>query len=127
MTLVMNHLLDTQLEYPEEEKAQSNKLEQKSEEITMVLWDWAPTLGLSEDEPTEESQVLSVNITTRSRGLVVDESLLRPKIKEFRENMKKILGPAQTTPKRNPANIKETIPVGNKSMKTTINRPMETL
>ena len=26
----------------------------------MVLWVWAPTLGLSEDEPTEASQVSSL-------------------------------------------------------------------
>ena len=57
----------------------------------MVLWDWAPTLGLSEDEPTKASQVSLVNVMTRSRALVMDESLLLPKVKKFRENMKKIL------------------------------------
>ena len=62
----------------------------------MVLWDWAPTLGLSEDEPTEEIQVLSVNVTTRSKEPVVDESLILPKIKKLKENMKKILSTTQT-------------------------------
>ena len=57
----------------------------------MVLWDWAPTLGLSEDEPTKEIQVSSVNVTTRSKGSVVDESLLLPKIKNLKENAKKII------------------------------------
>ena len=53
--------------------------------------------------------------------------MLLPKIKKFRENMKKILNTTQTTPKPNPTNIKETITVGNKSIKTTINKPVETL
>ena len=93
----------------------------------MVLLDWAPTLGLSEYEPAEEVQVSSVNVMTRSKGPVVDESLLLPKINKFKENMKKILNTTQTTPKTNLAKIKETIPVGNKSMKTTINKLVETL
>ena len=38
----------------------------------MVLWDWAPTLGLSDDERTEKIQMSSVNVTTRSKGPVVD-------------------------------------------------------
>ena len=50
----------------------------------MVLWDWAPTLGLSEDEPAKESQVSSVNVTTRSKGPVMDKSLSLPKIKKFK-------------------------------------------
>ena len=49
MTLVMNKLLDTQLADPEEEQTQTNDREQKNEESTIVLWDWEPTLGLSED------------------------------------------------------------------------------
>ena len=69
----------------------------------------------------------SVNVTTISKGLVVDESLVLPKIKKMKENMKKIISSTQTTPKPNPVNIKETIPVVNKPMKTSINKPMETL
>ena len=64
----------------------------------MVLWDWEATLGLSEDESTEEIQVSSVNVMTRSKGPVVDESLLLPKIKKFKESMKKVLSNTQTTP-----------------------------
>ena len=88
----------------------------------MVLWDWEPTLGLSEDEPTKEVQVSSINITTRSKGPVVDESLLLPKIKKFKENMKKIISTTQTTPNPNVENIKETIPVVNISMNIMINK-----
>ena len=127
MTLVMNHLLDTQLTDPEEEQAQTNKPEQTNEETTMVLWDWAPTLGLSEDEPTEEIQVSSVNVMTRSKGPVVDESFSLPKIKKFKENMKKVLSNTQTTPKPNLVNMKETIPIVENSMKTVINKPVENL
>ena len=123
----MNKFLDTQLAYPEEEEPQSNDPEQTNEETMMVLCDWAPTLGLSENEPTEASQVSLVNVTMRSRAPVMDESLLLPKIKKFRENMKKILNTTQTTPKPNPVNMKETIPVVDKSMKTTINKHVETL
>ena len=72
MTLVMNHLLDTQLADPKEQQAQINNPEQTKEESTMVLWDWEPTLGLNEDEPTKEIQVSSVNVMTRSKGLAVD-------------------------------------------------------
>ena len=64
---------------------------------------------------------------TRSKGPVVGESLALPKIKKFKENMKKLLSNTQTTPKPNPVNMKETIPVVEKSMKTTINKPVETL
>ena len=127
MNLVMKQWLDTQVTDLEEEKTQTNEPEQTNEETTMVLWDWAPTLGLSEDEPTEEIQVSSVNVMTRSKVPVVDESLLMPKINKFKENMRKVLNNTQTTPKRNPINMKETIPVVDKSMKTTINKPMETL
>ena len=98
MTLVMNKLLDTQLADLEGEQAQTNEPEQTNDETTMVLWDLAPTLGLSEDEQTEENQVSSVNVMTRSKGPVVDGSLLLDKIKKFKENMKKILS---TTQKKN--------------------------
>ena len=57
MNLVMNQLLDTQWVYSEEEQAQTNEPEQTNDETTMVLWDWEPTLGLSEDEPIEEVQM----------------------------------------------------------------------
>ena len=51
----------------------------------MVLWDWSPTLGLKEEEQAKEIQVSSVNLTTRSKGLVVDKSLVFPKAKRIEE------------------------------------------
>ena len=44
-------LLDAQVIDPEED--QINEQEESNEETTMVLWDWAPTLGLSEEDQTE--------------------------------------------------------------------------
>ena len=64
----------------------------------------------------------SVNVTTRSKGPAMDESLVLSKIKKMKQNMKKILSTTQTIPKPNPINIKETIPVVNKPMKTMINK-----
>ena len=63
----MNQLLDAWLANPEEEEGQTNDPKETNEETTMILWDWAPTLGLNEDEKNEEVQVSSVNFTTRSK------------------------------------------------------------
>ena len=83
----------------------------------MVLWDWEPTLGFNKEEHIEEIQV-----TTRSKGPVVDENLVLPKMKKMKENMKKILSTTQTTPKSNLVNIKQTNPVVHKPVKTVVNK-----
>ena len=88
----------------------------------MVLWDCVPTLELNEEEPTEEIQLSSVKVTTRSKGPVMDESSVLPKIKKMQENMKKIISTTQTTSKYNPVNIKETTPVVSKLVKTMVNK-----
>ena len=93
----------------------------------MVLWDWEPTLGLSEDEPTKKTQVSLVNVMTRSKGMIVDESLVLPKIRKIKETFKKILSTNQPTLESNPVNIKETIPLVNKSVKTMINKSEGTI
>ena len=72
----------------------------------MVLWDWVPTLGLNEEERTEEIQVSSVNVTIRSKGPVVDQSLVLPKPKKIKETMKKIISTTQMQHKVNLENIK---------------------
>ena len=59
---------------------------------------------------------------TRSKEPVVDEILVLPKIKNIKENMKKILSTTQTTPKSNLVNIKETNPVINKPVNTMVNK-----
>ena len=88
----------------------------------MVLWDWASNLGLEEEETTEGAQVSSINVTTRSKGHVVDESLILLKIQKVKENMKKIPSTTQTTPKSNPTNIRETNSVVNKPINTMVNK-----
>ena len=122
MTLVMNHLLDAQLKDLEEEEYQTNEPEETNEETIMVLWDWAPTLGLNEDEQNEEVQVSSVNVTNRSKWLVEDQSLVFPKTNKIKETMKKIISTTQTQHKVNSENMKETISVINKPMKTMVNK-----
>ena len=72
MTLVLNQLLDAQLIELEVEEDQTNDLKETNEETMMVLWDWAPTLELSEEEQREEIQVSSVNATTRSKASMMD-------------------------------------------------------
>ena len=66
---------------------------------TMVIWDCAVTLGLSEEESIEEIQLSSVNITTISKGPVIDDRSILPKIKKIQESIKKINTNTQTTPK----------------------------
>ena len=122
MTLVMNQLLDAQLIEPEVEEDQTNEMKDTNEETTMVLWDWAPTLGFSEEAQTEEIQVSSVNVTTRSKGPIVDGSLVLPKTNKIKETMKKIIITTQMQPKSNSVNIKETNPVVNKPLNTLANK-----
>ena len=47
-------------------------------------------LGLEEEELSEEIQLSAVNVTTRSKGPIMDAIILFPKIKKFKESMKKI-------------------------------------
>ena len=92
----MNQFLDSRLADPEEEGAQTNEPVETNEETTMVLWDWAPTLGLDEDEQSEEVQISLVNVTTRSKGLVGDQNLVLPKERKIKETFKKIISTTQT-------------------------------
>ena len=97
MTLVMNKILDAQINEPEVKEERENEPEEPPE-TTMVLWDYAPMLGLEEEEPTEEIQLSVVNVTTRSKGPIMDEILLLPKIRKIQESMKKINSNNQTPP-----------------------------
>ena len=78
----------------DEEKAHGPK--EEPEETAMVLWDCAPMLGLENEEPTKEIQLLVVNVTTRSKGPLIEDNTLLPKIKKIQENMKKIRNNTQT-------------------------------
>ena len=76
----------------------------------MVLWDCAPTMGLYEEEPTKEIQLSVVNVTTKSKGPIMDESLLLPKIRKIQESMKKISSNTQTTYKFYLVTTKDKVP-----------------
>ena len=82
MTLVMNKILDAQINEPKVKEERANEPEEPPE-TTMVLWDYAPMLGLEEEEPTEEIQLSTVNVTIRSKGPIMDEILLLPKIRKI--------------------------------------------
>ena len=49
----------------------------------IVVWDYAPTLRLDEEEPTKEIQLSAINVTNRSKGPIMDEILLLPKISKI--------------------------------------------
>ena len=66
MNLVVNQLLDVQLIEHEVKEEKKFEIETTSKETTMVLWDYMTMLGLEEEEPTEEIQLLAINITTIS-------------------------------------------------------------
>ena len=97
MTLVMNQNFNSQINEPEVKEERENELEELHE-TTMVLWDFAPMLGLEEEEPTKEIQLSAVNVTTRSKGPIMDEILLLPNIRKIQESMKKINSNTQTPP-----------------------------
>ena len=61
----------------------------------MVLWYCAPMLGLEEEEPNEEIQLSDVNVTTRSKGPIIEDNTLLPKIKRIQENLKKFRNTTQ--------------------------------
>ena len=83
MTLVMNQLLDSKLKESVDEEEKMHESEEAPKETTMVLWDCAPMLGLEEEEPNEEIQLSDVNVTTRSKGPIIEDNTLLPNIKRI--------------------------------------------
>ena len=98
MTLVMNQILEAQITELEVIEEKTNEWEE-THETTMVLWDCAPTLGLDEEDPNEEIKLSLVNVSTRSKWLVMDDRLILPKIRKIQESMKNISSNTQTPPK----------------------------
>ena len=88
----------------------------------MVLWDCAPMLGLENEEPIEEIQLLAVNVTTRSKGPLIEDNTLFPKIKKIQENMKKIRNNTQTQPVPNLVITRKNAPTIRKPVKATENK-----
>ena len=83
----------------------------------MVLWDCAPTLGLDQEESTEEIQLSAVKVTTKSKGPVMDESILLPKIKRIQESIRKNNSNTQIPPKADLTNQKDKVTTIIKSVK----------
>ena len=96
MTLVMNQLLDSKLIEPGDEEEKIHESEETPKETTVVLWDCAPMLGLEEEESNKEMQLSDVNVTTRSKGPIIEDNTLLPKIKRIQENLKKAINNTQT-------------------------------
>ena len=87
----------------------------------MVLWDSMTTLGLEEEEPTEEIQLSVVNITTWIQWPITDESLF-PKIKKFQESMKNLANKTQNPPIPEKVIAKQKDPIVSKSAKVVENK-----
>ena len=74
-------------------------------------------LGLEEEEPTEEIQLSAVNVATRSKGPIMDEILLLPKLRKIHESMKKISSNTQTPPIPNLVITRKKAPMVSKTVK----------
>ena len=90
MTLVMNQMLDSKLtEDGDEERKYSNTSTKEQEDETMVLWNSVSLFNAEEERNWEYEDVVEMNVTTRSQGLVKEDSLMLPKIKRIQKNVKK--------------------------------------
>ena len=90
MTLVMNQLLDSKLtEDNDEEGKDNNKLTENQEDDAMVLWDRVSLFDTEEEKDPRHEDILETNVTTRSQGLIKENSLMLPKIKRLQKNVKK--------------------------------------
>ena len=94
----MNQFLDSKLTETAVEEEKAHGPEEAPKETTMVLWDCVPMLGLENEEPTEKIQIPAINVTTRSKGPLIEDNTLLPKIKKIQENMKKIRNNTQNPP-----------------------------
>ena len=90
MTLVMNQLLDSKLTEDNDEKGKdNNKLTEKQEDDAMVLWDCVLLFDADEENDMRHEGILETNVTTRSQGLIKENSLMLPNIKRLQKNVKK--------------------------------------
>ena len=90
MTLVMNQLLDSKLtEDNDEEGKGNNKSTEKQEDEAMILWDCVSLFDAEEEKDLRHENILETNVTTRSQGLIKENSIMLPKIKRLQKNVKK--------------------------------------
>ena len=86
----MNQLLDSKLtEDNDEEGKDNNKSIEKQEDDAMVLWDYVSLFDVKEEKDLRHEDILETNVTTRSQGLIKENSLMLPKIKRLQKNVKK--------------------------------------
>ena len=64
----------------------------------------------------------SVNVTTKSKGQMVNQSLVLPRTKKIKETLKKIISTTQTKHKVNLESKKETIPTIDKPVRTVVKK-----
>ena len=55
----------------------------------MVLWNSVSLFNAEEERNWEYEDIMEMNVTTRSQGLVKEDSLMLPKIKRLQKNVKK--------------------------------------
>ena len=55
----------------------------------MVLWDCVLLFDAKEEKDLRYEDILETNITTRSQGLIKENSLVLPKIRRLQKNVKK--------------------------------------
>ena len=79
-------------------------------------------LGLENEETTEEIQLSTVSVTTRSKGPLIEDNTLLPKIKKIQENMKKIINNTQTLPVLDLVIIRQNTPTIGKPVKVAENK-----
>ena len=85
-------MLDSRLtEEDDEEKKESaaSTSTKVTEEETMALWNSVSLLDAEEENTQGHRDIMEVNVTTRSNGMVSDDSLLLPKIRRLQRNIKK--------------------------------------
>ena len=73
----------------DEEGKDDNKSTKKQEDEAMVLWDCVLFFDVEEENDLRHEDILEKNVTTRSQGLIKENSLMLPKIKRLQKNVKK--------------------------------------
>ena len=55
----------------------------------MVLWDCVSLFDTEEEKDPRLEDILEMNVTTRSQGLIKENTLMLPNIKRLQNNVKK--------------------------------------
>ena len=90
MTLVMNQLLDSKLTESDNEEEKNSKSTEKQEDDAMGLWECVSHFDIEDKSDLKHGNISETNVTTRSQGLIKEDSSILLKIKRLQENVKKI-------------------------------------